>query len=756
MPGEEDAMMALVESWDTFLVEPTAALMDAHKSFALPHAGEDSCTATSLLRAPRTFLSDALPPLSFLGGSESQPLESLNTSSTDAAPPLLWLLTLVSRNVELLRAAAHLFLQFNAQFAALVDANERAMDDLRGRHQQQLTSLLEVADTHTTSDMIVDSLVTERLVHQQEQELNCLERQCAAAERQLELQLQETLFAFLHTSAPDAVAAANRKEDSLCWVGGSSTGGNHGSCNGVGADGLYRAEVDVSRFAEIRKAAPRNPRQSTSAVAPFSPLRLVPVRTIRLSNEVGNASANLTDPSTRKRAKDATLQPIILDVSPLSGLTCCLVCCSGTHPGAVSSSVSSAAEEHLLRLAHTRHSVLLLIGSEAAALEVVAACKAPELLLGAAHSCREGFKPLPHHSVLRVLFTTRLWGANVVLLWSPSQEARHAPSSSSTSSQAVVEDALELAYAWDADMFSVAVLEGTRLPLSASLAATTPETAPTAQPSSPAAAFFAAHALSMEVLRQLRNGVTRELLETAGRQRARCWQGSTAWLLPGVGSADTAGTHMCPRAVGVLYASQAAGAAALGDSIPVSASSAAAAVASSPSSIPSSATPSPQQSAASSPTSAFRGPPVTFNTPLAIRAFLPLPEEYFVKGRPNSRDADKSSFSSSSSGSRGERGSRYGANNSSGQVAWWGGGAVAATEAGVEDSRRDAMDFSHGVFTRRSLRAGLDAGPRNGGDGDTYATDSHGGAFFPQERHGEAMGFDALIHYAFGEFAEAL
>lgn len=752
MSAEIDPMVALVESWDTFLVPSAAISKQNDGTCPPPHNVYDSELVASLPPvACRTFLSDACPPLSSLDDSSGRPLSGVSPpGATDSAPSLLWLLKLVSRNVELLRAAAHLILQFNAQFSVLLDANERSMDDLRERHQEQLASLLEVGDSHATASMIVDSTVTERVVHQQEEELDRLENECKAAERQLELQLQETLFTFLNTSAPDAVAAANRKEDSLSWVtSGSSSAG----------DGLYRAEVDVSRFAEVRKPTLRNVHQSTSAIAPFSPLCLVPVRTIRLNNEVGDASVNSLNSPMRRRAKDTMLQPIILDVSPLCGLTRCLTCCSGTQPGAVSSSVSSAAEAHLLRLAHTRHSVLLLIGSEAAALEMIAACKSPELLLGAAHTCREGFAPLPHHPLLRVLFTTRLWGANVILLWNPSQEPRSSSAFSSSSlsvaaaaAQTVVEDALELAYAWDADMFSVAVLDGARLPPppstdAAAAQAAAPAAAPASAsasfapppPSSPAAAFFAAQAMSMEVLRQLRNGVTRELLETAGTRRARCWQGaSSSWLQLGGGSATTAGTHMCPRAVGALYASQAAAAAA--------AAAAGAADASSLVSSPTASSPT-----ASSPTVPFRGPPVTFNTPLAIRAFLPLPEEYFIKEQARRRDADVNH--------------NVGLGGS--------GGAAAAPAFDLEDSVEDReADFLHSSFTvssvPRSARGGLgdlqggnsiNSGGRGGG-GATYAAENgYNGISSPpflRERQREAMGLESLIHYAFGEFAEML
>jgi hypothetical protein len=740
-------MVALVESWDTFLVQrpATASVERSGDKNRWTGVRDNACvTRPSAYLPSRTFLSDACPPLSVLEDGEGQQSTSSYTSLTDTPPSLLWLLTLVSRNVELLRAAAHLVLQFNAQFATLLDANKRAVNDLRERHQQQLASLLEVADRRTTSDMIVDSTVTERVVHQQEGELDRLELECEAAERQLELQLQDTLFTFLNTSAPDAVAAANWKEETLSWVAVSNNGGDGG--HGSGADGLYRAEVDVSRFAEVCRPAPRNPHQSRSAVAPFSPVHLVPVRTIKLNNEVGNVSTNATNNTpTRKRANDVTLQPIILDVSPLSGLTQCLTCCSGTHPGAVASSVASAAEEHLLRLAHTRHSVLLLIGSEAAALEVVATCRAPELLLGAAHSCRDRFTPLPHHPVLRVLFTTRMWGANVVLLWNPSQEMRPSARgfSPATAAHTVVEDALELAYAWDADMFSVAVLEGARLP----------PYPPHGQGSTPVgttSAFFAAQAMSMEVLRQLRNGVTRELLETAGARRARCWHGSSAWLQLGGGAVTTAGAHMCPRAVGVLYASQAApavAAAAAGEEAQKRAGTASV-----------SAVLSPTFTTPSSPTSASRGPPVTFNTPLAIRAFLPLPEEYFIKEPPDrrgtdSRDSHGGSLGGGSSGVEGR-----GNNSARGRL---GRGGTAAAPAGVstsalDDGLSDEADLSHGSFTSVTLSRSARG---DGGDPQSSGSSgnvSYGSAALLRERQPEAMGLEALIHYAFGEFAETL
>lgn len=763
MATEVDPMVALVESWDTFLVQapPSSSSLSSHPRY---HDGRQASRSTPALAEtpwtpfsppPRSFLTDARPPLSLLDdlpSSSSAPPHSV-AAARDGAPSLLWLLTLVSRNVELLRAAAHLFLQFNAQFAALVDANASATNSLRERHQQQIASLLEVANSHTTTNMIVDSTVTERMVHQQEQELDSLERECAAAERQLEQQLQETLYTFLSTSAPDAVAAANRRDDTLSWVTGhpSSPVGNSSSSGSYG-DGLYRAEVDVSRFAEVRKATPRNTSyQTNSSVSPFAPLRLVPVRTLKLSNEVGNATTNAAISPTRRRSNDVTLQPIILDVSPLSGLTRCLTCCSGTQDGAVASSVSSAAEEHLLRLAHTRHSVLLLIGNEAAALEVLATCKAPELLLGPSHTSHAGFQPLPNHPVLRVLFTTRLWGANVVLLWNPASSATSTAAAATTPT--VIEDALELAYAWDADIFTVAVLEGTRLPQTGPAASDAATRAPAA---SPAAAFFASQAMSMEVLRQLRNGVTRELLETAGVRRARCWQGSTAWLQLGGGAATTAGTHMCPRAVGVLYASQqraAEAAAAVAAASPVASSSAS----------------SPVAAAAAptfSPTAAFRGPPVTFNTPLAIRAFLPLPEEYFVKARPSDHLSGAAAAAAEGRGGGGGRGNGNGTYSSSmlpSSALRRRVDGSTAPASDLEESTSDEADFAHGSFTsvsslQRSSRGGFGGPTAAGGGGNRQEpADSYGSATARRNvRQREAMGLEALVHYAFGEFAEAL
>ncbi|TPP40111.1 hypothetical protein CGC21_26325 [Leishmania donovani] len=642
-PAEVDPMVALVASWDTYLV-PSAQLACSTKASAQARAGvgQSTCAFTSEASPFRYHLTDACPIFT-ASEQDSSDQVSPTTSGPDSAggtpadvpatlssSSLLWLLTLVSRNVELLRAAAHLFLQFNAQFAALVESNAVMVNALRARHQHQLDSLLEVTDNHAATDMIVDSAVTERVVLQQQQELDAAERRCAEAEQRLEAELQETFWRFLTTSAPDAVAAANRKQQSLGWANGG---------DGAGAGGSpYRAEVDVSRFAEVRKVASSNPRRCNTAVAPFSPVRLVPVRTIKLSNEVSDASAAAAASWTRspsKRSQDSALQPIILDISPVSALSRCLGCCSGTQLGAIASSVSSAAEEHLLRLAHTRHSVLLFIGSESAAMDVMQSCKAPELLLGAGHSCRDRFQPLANHPVLRVLFTTRLWGANVVLLWNPAQDATLA-----AAAQAVVEDALELAYAWDADMFSVAVLEGARLP---SYVGAGGLSALATGASSTSAAFFASQAVSMEVLRQLRNGVTRELLDTAGTRRARRWQGTATWMQQGIGStaAATAGTHMCPRAVGVLYASQSAQQEQENQLQHQEVSCAASSVrpnAASPlrgdNSIVS-VTSSSFLFSPTSPAGAFRGPCITFNTPLAIRAFLPLAEEYFIPEQPS-------------------------------------------------------------------------------------------------------------------------
>ncbi|KAK7200745.1 hypothetical protein NESM_000132600 [Novymonas esmeraldas] len=759
--ADVDPLVALVESWDTFLV-PKATEKDA--SGTSPAAFD--------LAPHRYYLNDTcedVPPHCGAGTSDQEGQRSAEVSG--AAASLLWLLTLVSRNVELLRAAAHLFLQFNSQYAALVESGTASVNVLRAHHQHQLASLLEVADNHATADMIVDSAVTERVVLQQQAELDAAERRCVAAEQQLEAELQETLWRFLSTSAPDAVAAANRKEQQTldCADGSSGSGGGNGS---------YRAEVDVSRFAEVRKSVSAHQRRSDSAVAPYSPVRMVPVRTIRLSNEVGAASAAAAAASPRapsKRSQDAALQPIVLDVSPVSALRRCLACCSGTQAGAIASSVSSAAEEHLLRLAYTRHSVLLLIGTEAAAMGVLGDCTAPELLLGPGHSCRDRFQPLPNHAVLRVLFTTRLWGANVVLLWNPVQTTAPAAAAAAVA-QPVVEDALALAYAWDADMFSVAVLDGVRLPGSGAAGAAgggggllTSAAASGPSAASVSAAFLASQSMSMEVLRQLRNGVTREMLETAGARRPRRWQGTATWMQQGIGSAAAAvsGAHMCPRAVGALYASHAA---------PPSPEARRPNAASPPRGSPSvvSAGSSSPLSTPASPTAAFRGPPITFNTPLAIRVFLPLGEEYFIRDR---ADAVRGY---GGYGSSGDGGGGQGARANGGAAGTAGtataprsadaprerGGShdlvqlhLLPTTASEEDEEEEGYRsfrsdeesrFVRGSFSRSTTQAPpsavMDAvGTGAGGVGD------HG-----VRRPREVMNLESLIQYAFGDFAETI
>ncbi|GET92286.1 hypothetical protein, conserved [Leishmania tarentolae] len=753
-PAEVDPMVALVESWDTYLV-PSSEQTSLTKAPAQYRPCADQSTHAFALETPpfRYHLTDACPIFAATK-QDKRDQETLIASGPDitctfadgsAAPSptsLLWLLTLVSRNVELLRAAAHLFLQFNAQFSTLVESNAMTVSALRERHQHQLVSLLEVTDNHDMSDMIVDTTVTERVVLQQQQELDAAERRCAAVEQRLEEELQEMFWRFLSTSAPDAVAAANRKQKLL--------GGTNEADRGGSDDTLYRAEVDVSRFAEVRKSDPLNMRRCNTAVAPFSPVRLVPVRTIRLSSKEGDAPAGAAaswTQSASKKSQDSAFQPIILDVSPLSGLSRCLGCCTGTQLGAIASSVSSAAEEHLLRLAHTRHSVLLFIGSEAAAMDVMQSCKAPELLLGTGHSCRDRFQPLANHPVLRILFTTRLWGANVVLLWNPAQDAVCA-----SNERLAVEDALKLAYAWDADMFSVAVLEGATLP-SCAVPGGVPATATGA--SSTSAAFFTTHAVSMEALRQLRNGVTRELLDTGGTRRVRGWQGTASWMQQGIGSTDAAmtGTYMCPRSVGALYGSQPVhqeqenqgqhqGVSCAASSIRSNAAFPLGGTNAVPSATSSSFLVTP-----TSPPGTLRGPCITFNTPLAIRVFLPLAEEYFIREPP----------SLMSRPSRGEADGHHSVSGEPSSSTQEGGGVqgllrrhASATPTEDDDasfsSEKDAR-FLHGRSSATSAPASnscIDA---------MKASNSNDQAAL--RRHPE-MTLESLLHHAFGNLAEIL
>ncbi|KAG5493962.1 hypothetical protein JKF63_01794 [Porcisia hertigi] len=742
--AEVDPMVAMVESWDTYLVPPprltasTMPLAQGHNCVALGGSTSDSEASPF-----RYHLTDVCPIHTLEGGDnteeDTRPASvqlrkglTMNAAAALSPTSLLWLLTLVSRNDELLRAAAHLFLQFNMQFASLVNSNSEKINTLRAHHHHQLASLLEVTESHVDADMIVDSVVTECVVLRQQQELEAAECRCTASEQRLETELQEMFLRFLSTSAPDAVAAANRREQSVGLADGMGSGSSP-----------YRAEVDISRFTGVRNAAPSMVRQGNTAVPGFSPARLVPVRTVKLSNEVGDASTALAASSMRPRAqrlRDPMFQPIILDLSPVSGLLRCLGSCTGTQSGALESSVSSAAEEHLLRLAHTRHSVLLFIGSESAAMDVMQSCKAPELLLGSSHSYRDSFQPLPNHPVLRILFTTRLWGANVVLLWDLAQGAVPA-----AAAQTVVEDALQLAYAWDADMFSVAVLEGARLP-NYPLTGDVPST-PTGT-SSMSPAVLPSQALSMEVLRQLRNGVTRELIDTAGLRRTRRWQGTAAWMQQGIGSAAAAapGTHMCPCAVGTLPTSQPdpresehqvppppyvlhGGSSNRSNGAPLNHGE---------NSIMSIHTSSlPFQSTSSACES--RGPAVTFNTPLAVRVFLPLAEEYFIRAQSTSRRRSSRGIPDAASlGSPTDRG----------------GGAhdqlLLRSSSMIPTEDEDA-----------SYSSDVDARCRNGSAVISPAVigspgNSSSGGEAQLRRPREAMTLESLIQYAFGDFAEIL
>ncbi|CAD2214983.1 hypothetical protein, conserved [Angomonas deanei] len=359
-----------------------------------------------------------------------------------------------------MKAAAHLYLQFSNNYCGVVRNKLLHVDQLQEKQQLQLSSVLE---SKTINNMIVNSSVTKNIILQHEKELLALQNYFDVNERKLELQLKSDILAVLKASAPDAIKALSKES---APTSPSSTP--------VTVSKRRLESISIRRY---------------NAVTNISEFVTVPAQTIQLTNPfLAKQDAKLL------RSADPLAQTIVLDVSPLSSLKECVSSCCETDGD--NSRKEEAACEHLMRLAHTKTSMLLLIGSEEEALALIRSIPSCELLLSG--SCKDGFTPLKGHDVLKVLFTTRLWGANVILL------CDRASGASGVMTQCI-HDVLNLSSSWNIDMLSVGILGAN------------PIDAVKSGPPSPAMLLVS------EVLRQLRSGISKVVLERSGVKLPQLW-----------------------------------------------------------------------------------------------------------------------------------------------------------------------------------------------------------------------------------------
>ncbi|CBH10531.1 hypothetical protein, conserved [Trypanosoma brucei gambiense DAL972] len=385
-------------------------------------------------------------------------LQRYHLVGTNADEQSLFFLSLISPNAELLRATCHLFIQLNFQYRQLLLDNEEKLTLLRFHHEEQLTSLLEASNAETR-DMVVGSDVTEHFVLKHQRELEEHQEENRFSENTLLLELRQNFFTFLKASAQGTM-------DSL--------EGEPGWLKLRQNDEQHKRGMNIGYFCDGR----------------------VPVRVVELPNLLGR---NLTG----FRPKDPLLRPIVVDISPLTSLRECLHCLYSEERDSV-----LAVEEHLLRLSRQVHAVLLFIGLEDEAMRILSSNYA-ELFLDqeSISPSRPApcFVPLRHHRCLRVMLSTQLWGANIILLWTPqAANGRH------NCEPLIVEDALNLALSWNADMFTVAVLgSAARSHATSSLHTEDPT-----------------REIPMEVLRQLQCGVGRLVFEAATMKASAVWGGS--------------------------------------------------------------------------------------------------------------------------------------------------------------------------------------------------------------------------------------
>ncbi|ORC93619.1 uncharacterized protein TM35_000014960 [Trypanosoma theileri] len=463
MEEEEDESFDLRHSWRTFTVPAVSTSVKTG-----PHVGINS--NSNYKSGMYTLL---------------RPYRVIGTNSDEQS---LFFLSLISPNLELLSATAHLFIQLNAQFRQCVVENEEKLTELRRCQEQQLTNLLEAANGGV-KDIVVGSDITQRIVLKHQRELDELQRQIYESETLLEMDLRQSLLAFLKTSAPAAMALFAK-------------GGGKGSLH----KGIAKPQriTNISHFVSER----------------------VPVRTVELPNLLQREMNTF-------RPKDMSLRPIAVDISPESSLQTCINSLYEVDQG--TEEIATVVEEHLLRLSHKINSVLLLIGSQAEAESILSVPSAELLLQPQQKEEQQGdalpkageklqFVSLKYHSCLKVMLTTRFWGANIIFLWTPSKKE----DDGSNKIPSVVEDALNLACAWNADMFSVAILKSSISSLR----------------NSQHGFLEQAQDLSVEVLLQLQRGIARlayegtattvlssswNISEESNNQQEKQWQEQQRW-----------------------------------------------------------------------------------------------------------------------------------------------------------------------------------------------------------------------------------
>ncbi|KAH9577245.1 hypothetical protein LSM04_000929 [Trypanosoma melophagium] len=386
-----------------------------------------------------------------------RPYRVIGTSSDEQS---LFFLSLITPHYELLSATLHLFIQLNAQFRQCIVENEEKLTRLRNRQEQQLTNILEAANGGV-QDIVVGSDITQRIVLKHQRELEELQRQIYKNESILEMDLRQNLLAFLKTSAPEAMALFAK---------------------GGGKRNLQKGKEKLKRITNISHYVSDQ----------------VPVRTVELPNLLNHEINGF-------KSKDMSLRPIVLEISPNSSLQTCINSLYEVKDDTVE--VETIVEEHLLRLSHKMNAVLLLIGSQAEA-ECILSFPSAELLLQQEVLPRDGrklqFVSLKYHSCLKIMLTTRFWGANIIFLWTPPKKG---DDELSNMTPHVVEDALNLAYAWNADMFSVAILKSSFSYLR----------------NSQHGSLDQAQELSMEVLLQLQRGIARLAYDTTGSMLSSPW-----------------------------------------------------------------------------------------------------------------------------------------------------------------------------------------------------------------------------------------
>eukprot|EP00796_Vickermania_ingenoplastis_P007261 gene7261-5107_t len=338
--------------------------------------------------------------------------------------------------------------RFTERFADLLRAHRAEEDALRQHQESDMHTLMEMI----TSASDVEGVLVEPTVRRHQEELMALRGAHSEAQRSLEKQLLGYLLGYAAGLAKEAIDDGSRLTFEEMW--------------GWGDFLLHRQSVPPPRW----------------TLPAGCGVPVVPLAVSRAASSAEGGNSFLL-----------THFPVVLNLCPSEDLAVCL--------GAGPSSAGPAATEpsfrmemagrHLRALSSETYGMLFLVGSAQRADLVLAEVHTPELLIRE-RSAADGWAPVPGVEHLQIRTSTRFWGAQILVLYTPSSTAWQTRGDLETELGAALGAALHLGECWGIASFTAALL------------------GPTTAAVSPTRDGSTAAVLPAALLRQLRRCVERE------------------------------------------------------------------------------------------------------------------------------------------------------------------------------------------------------------------------------------------------------